>query len=223
MPVQSTTEAGRSVLSEALHWALPRLAGYVLAAIASVVAFTIWAVVYTYVWPGKPPISIEPSAAPAVNVPASTPTPPIVDPDAAPQAATEAATAPAETVPGDRIPEGLPITSTRKLLVYLNSSDSSFPFSTGSQLPPFDKLGQIEHVQVGNDGKVVFYIVNVGDWFGSEKDIAVPSQKVTWLKGQNYWTKQDAWTPVVSMTKADVQNAPKQTFDPAANKWLPAQ
>jgi hypothetical protein len=31
------------------------------------------------------------------------------------------------------------------------------------------------------------------------------------------------WTPVVAMTKADVQNAPKQTFDPATKKWVPAQ
>jgi hypothetical protein len=63
-------------------------------------------------------------------------------------------------------------------------------------------------------------ILNVGDWFldESEKDIAVPSQKMTWVKGQN-----SEWTPVVSMTKADVQNAPKQIFDPAAKKWLPAQ
>jgi PRC-barrel domain len=213
MPVQSTTDAGRSVLGEALQWALPRLVGYVVAAIASVVAFTIWAVVYTYVWPGMPPISIEPPAPPAVNVPASpAPTPPIVvDPDPPAVAA----------VPGERIPEGLPIASTRKLVVYLSSAA---PLSTTPDPPPpLQKLGQIEDVQVGNDGKVIFYIVNVGDWFGSEKDIAVPSQKVTWLKGQNYGTKQDVWTPVVSMTKADVQNAPKQIFDPAAKKWLPAQ
>jgi hypothetical protein len=32
-----------------LHWALQELAGYALAALGGVLAFTIWAVVYTYV------------------------------------------------------------------------------------------------------------------------------------------------------------------------------
>ena len=88
-----------------------------------------------------------------------------------------------------------------------------------------DKVGKIAAVLLGNDRKVDVYILAVGDWFldGSEKVIAVPSQKMTWVKEQNYETKQYEWTAVVSMTKADVQNAPKQTFDFDAKKWVPAQ
>lgn len=163
------------------------LAGYVLAALAAVLAFTIWAVVYTYVWPAKPPVSIEPPA----------PTPPIALPDHAPAVAV---------IPGDRIPDALPF--------------ATYVYNVNS-----DKVGQIAAVLLGNDRKVDAYIVNVGDWFldGSEKNIAVPSQKMTWLRGQNYSTKEYEWTAVVSMTKADMQNAPKQIFDPAAKKWVPAQ
>jgi hypothetical protein len=41
---------------------------------------------------------------------------------------------------------------------------------------------------------------------------------MTWVKGQN-----SEWTAVVSMAKADMQNAPKQIFDPASKKWMPEQ
>ena len=164
-----------------------RLAGYVLAAFGAVLAFSIWTVIYLYVWPGKPSASIEPPA----------PTPPIVLPGHAPTVAV---------IPGDRIPDELPF--------------ATYVYNVNS-----DKVGQIAAVLLGNDRKVALYIVKVGDWFldGSEKDIAVPSQKMTWARGQNYSTKQYEWTAVLSMTKADVQNAPKQIFDPAAKKWVPAQ
>src|SRR5215472_13247405 len=66
MPVQSTTDAGRSLLNEALHWALPRLAIYVFGSLAVVVAFLTWAAFYTYVWPGKPS-TIEAPRRPAVE------------------------------------------------------------------------------------------------------------------------------------------------------------
>jgi hypothetical protein len=139
----------------------------VAAALGSVVA--IWAVVYTYVWPGKPPASPD---APAVA-----------------------------GIPGDRLPDELPI--------------APYVYNVNS-----DKVGTIAAVLLGNDHKVDLYIVNVGNWFldKSEKDVAVPSQKMTWVKGQN-----NEWTPVVSMTKADVQNAPKQIINPATKKWVPAQ
>src|SRR6516225_9786276 len=54
MSVQSTIDIGRSLLRETLRWALPRLAIYVFGVLGAVFAFTIWAVIYTYVWPGKP-------------------------------------------------------------------------------------------------------------------------------------------------------------------------
>jgi hypothetical protein len=123
--------------------------------------------------------------------------PPIVVPDHAPAVAE---------IPGDRLPDELPF--------------AQYVYNVNS-----DKIGQIAAVLLGNDRKIDLYIVSVGDWFldGSEKNIAVPPQKLTWVKGQNYSTKQYEWTPVVAMTKADVQNAPKQIFDPAAKKWVPAQ
>jgi hypothetical protein len=186
----STANTDRSLFREVLDWALPELVGYVLAALGAVVAFSIWAVVYTYVWPGKPPISIEtPPPIPAKEL-----TPPAVfDPPLVAQ------------LPGDRIPEGLPIAQARKLFVYTPSSE---------------KVGQIEDVLVGNGGKVTFYIVSVGEWFpDASKDIAVPSQKVTWAKRQSSLTKQWEWMPVVSMTKADAKNAPKQIFDPSTKQW----
>jgi hypothetical protein len=161
------------------------LAGYVL--LGAVFAFTICAVIYTYVWLGKPPALIESPAA----------TPPIALPDHAPAVAV---------IPGDRIPDGLPF--------------ATYVYNVNS-----DKVGQIAAVLLGNDRKVAVYIVKVGDWFldGSEKDIAVPSEKMTWVRGQNYSTKQYEWTAVVSMTKADMQNASKQIFDLDAKKWVPAQ
>jgi hypothetical protein len=123
------------------------------------------------------------------------------------------------------------------VFIYVWSDKSAVAEVPGDRLPPTlpfapyvynvngDKVGQIAAVLFGNEHKVDFYILNVGDWFldGSEKDIAVAPQKMTWLSRQNYSTKQYEWTAVVSMTKADMQNAPKQIFDPAAKKWLPAQ
>jgi PRC-barrel domain len=187
------THAGRSLLSEVLHWVGLRFAGYLLVMLGSVLAFFIWAVVYTYVWPGKPPpaVSIEAPAPPAIATPPLNEPAIVADPDPAPAVAE---------VPGDRIPEGFP------LATYVYNMNS-------------DIVGKIVDVLRGNDGKVDLYIVGIGDWFlkGSEKSIAVPSQKMTWVKGQ------DEWTAVVSMTKVDMQNAPKQTFDFDAKKWVPAQ
>jgi hypothetical protein len=45
MSVQSTIDIGRSLLREALRWALPRLAIYVFGVLGAVFAFTIWAVI----------------------------------------------------------------------------------------------------------------------------------------------------------------------------------
>jgi hypothetical protein len=59
----STTDTSRSLFREALNWALPELAGYVLAALGAVLAFTIGAAFYTYVWPGKPPTIEAPRPA----------------------------------------------------------------------------------------------------------------------------------------------------------------
>jgi hypothetical protein len=177
---QAAATTGGAFTTPAGPLMLLRLA-VVAAALGAVV--TIWAVVYTYVWPGVP-------ASPAS-------TPPIVLPDHAPAVAE---------ILGDRLPDELPF--------------AQYVYNVNS-----DKIGQIAAVMLGNDRKIDLYIVSVGDWFldGSEKNIAVPSQKLTWVKGQNYSTKQYEWTPVVAMTKADVQNAPKQIFDPAAKKWVPAQ
>jgi sporulation protein YlmC with PRC-barrel domain len=194
MSVQSTTDSGRPLLG-ALHWALPRLAGYVLAALGSVLAFTIWAVVYTYVWPSKP-VSIE-APAPAISLEAPAPTP-FVDP-------TPSAPAPVGVGPLiSYIPsDALPITHLRKLPVYDVSNA---------------KIGRIEDVLVGYDGKVIAYILGVGGGFlgTGEKDIAVPFEAVQFKK------KDDStWFSVLYMTKEAVQKAPKQKFDPAAMMWAP--
>jgi hypothetical protein len=190
MPVQSTADAGRSLLGEALHWALPRLAGYVLAALGSVLAFTIWAVVYTYVWPGKPP-AIEPPASPTIETPA-----PVVVPPAPPPAVFGPAIS---QVPSD----ALPIKNLWKAYLY-DLTDA--------------KIGQIEDVLVGQDGKVVAYIVGIGGEFlgGQQKDIAVPFQAVQFKKRDD-----STWSPVLYMTKDAVKNAPKQKFDPAIMMWVP--
>lgn len=44
-----------SLVKEVLHWLGLRFAGYLLVMAASGLAFFVWATVYTYVWPGKPP------------------------------------------------------------------------------------------------------------------------------------------------------------------------
>jgi len=77
MSAQSAN-ASHSILGEVLRWALPRLAGYVLAALGAVLAFTVWAVIYTYVWPGKPPVPTPPPVV--VPTPAVVPVPPALPP-----------------------------------------------------------------------------------------------------------------------------------------------
>jgi sporulation protein YlmC with PRC-barrel domain len=187
MSIQSATDTGRSLLGEALHWALPRLVIYVLAALGAVAAFTIWAVVYTYVWPGKPPTWID-APAPTIDVPAAPALPAPAPSDVSPAIAH---------VP----PDALPVEQLRKLNVYDLSNA---------------KIGRMEDVLFSHDGKVVAYIVGVDGGFlgGQGKDIAVPFEAVQFKKKDD-----NTWMPVLNMSKDAVQNAPKQTFDPAAMKW----
>src|SRR5262245_55853317 len=77
MSAQSAN-ASHSILGEVLRWALRRLAGYALAALGAVLAFTVWAVIYTYVWPGKPPVPTPPPVV--VPPPAVVPVPPALPP-----------------------------------------------------------------------------------------------------------------------------------------------
>jgi PRC-barrel domain protein len=134
---------------------------------------------------------------PPASIEPPAPTSPIVLPDHAPAVAV---------IPGDRIPDGLPFA----MYVYNVNGD---------------KVGQIAAVLLGNDQRVAIYIVKIGESFldGADKDIAVPAQKLTWIRGQNYSTKQYEWTAVVTMTRADMENASKQIFDLDAKKWVPAQ
>lgn len=53
------SDANHPVVMRALHWALPRLAAYALAAIASMVVFTGGATLYVHVWPGKSLLPIQ--------------------------------------------------------------------------------------------------------------------------------------------------------------------
>jgi PRC-barrel domain len=196
----ATTDTSRS----ALHWALQELAGYVLAALGGVLAFTIWAVVYTYVWPGKPPASIEaptppattPIDAPAVSAPPVGLEPPLISsgpvvPD--PSTAMRLKKLPNEAIsqiPSDVLP------SLRNMDIY-DPSDA--------------KVGQIKDVLVSYDGTLVGFIVDVSGW---KKDIAVPSQAV------GFTMKGGSTFPVLYMTKDAVKNAPKQKFDDYKMKWV---
>src|ERR1700676_2222728 len=66
-PFESTTMIG-----EALRWALPRLAVYAAAAIASAILFVLWGAFYTYVWPRVVP---APISAPEQFIQMPSPTP----------------------------------------------------------------------------------------------------------------------------------------------------
>jgi hypothetical protein len=191
MSLQSTTDAGRSLLGEALHWAFPRLAGYVLAALGSVLAFAIWAVVYTYVWPGKPS-AIETPASPIIETPA-----PVKVPAPAPVPIDD--NPPIVQLP----PDALTIAQIKGWSVY----------DANNAL-----IGKIEDVVVSPDGKGVFFILGIGGGFlgGQAKDIAVPPQAVQFKKNDD-----STWKPVLRMSKDAVKNAPTYTFDPAATKWMP--
>ena len=80
------------------------------------------------------------------------------------------------------------------------------------------KVGLIEDVLVGQDGKVVAYILNVGKWYGGlGKYIAVPFQAMEIKK------KDDSTWAVLLMTKDAVQSAPQQQFDQNQRKWVPYQ
>jgi ABC-type oligopeptide transport system substrate-binding subunit len=80
------------------------------------------------------------------------------------------------------------------------------------------KVGLIEEVLVGQDGKVVAYILNVGEWYGGlGKYIAVPFQAMEIKK------KDDSTWAVLFMTKDAVQSAPEQRFDQHQRKWVPYQ
>ena len=185
MSVQDTTTgAGRSVLGDVLHWVGVRFAGYLLVMFGSVLAFFIWATFYTYVWPGKPPISIEAPAPTPVNIPAVPDPTPIDDSPAIALVLSDV----------------VPIAQLKKLFVYGPSNE---------------KVGQIEDVLVGNDGKVVAYIVGVGGGFlgGQQKDISVPLKAVEFKKQDN------TWTPILYMSKDAVQQAPRQKFD--GMMWVP--
>lgn len=193
MSAHSTATTGRSLLGEALHWALPRLAIYVLAAVGAVVAFTVWAVIYTYVWPGKPPIEPSAPTAPLNILPPVQASPPnIADPAAFSEPLVS-------QVPSD----ALPIEQLRKLAVYDLTNA---------------KIGRIEDVLVGTDPKNVVFIVGVDHSYSSfgGKNIAVPYQAVQFKKVGDV-----TWISVLHMTKADVQKAPKQIFDPAVMTWVP--
>jgi hypothetical protein len=183
--------------------------------LGSVLAFFIWAVIYTYVWPGKPPVT-PPAGVPTQEAPTPiilSPTPlenekvPLVaterPPDmpvflGPPAPALAARIKPLSQVPFDVLPS-------------LRNTD------VGIYDPSDARVGQIKDVLVGHDGKVVGFIVGVGDSFlgGQGKDIAVPFQAVQFPK------KDDSTRAVLFMTKDAVQSAPKQKFDNYKMKWVP--
>lgn len=206
MSVQSTAETGRSLLGEVLHWALPRLAGYVLAALGSVVAFTIWAVIYTYVWSAPPPaVVIEPPTPQTTPITGGPPraAPPISG-EGTPVASVPATQAPSSTnakypsaisqLPAD----ALSVTQLRKLHVYdLNN----------------ERIGEIEDVVFSPDGKIYAYVVGLGGFLGAQgKDIAVPVHAMQFKKTDN----SDGYL-ILHMSKDAVRNAPQ--FEYGKMKW----
>jgi hypothetical protein len=174
------------------------LAYYFIAMLGSALAFLIWAVVYTYVWPGQPPVTapapiFEPTLAPTptLDAPATTePVPPATEPVGVGPAIAR--------VPSD----ALTLAQLRKLAVY-DPNDA--------------RIGEIEDVVFSPDGKVYAFIVGVGGGFlgGQEKDIAVPS-KVMHFKKKN----DSTWIPILYMSKDDVRMAPGHKFDDAKMKWV---
>jgi hypothetical protein len=119
---------------------------------------------------------------------------------ASPASAASSTSSPLSQVPSDAV-AGLPHLS--KVDVY-DSSNA--------------KVGLIEEVLVGPDGKVVAYVLNVGEWYGGlRKYIAVPFQAMEIKK------KGDSTWAVLFMTKDAVQSAPQQRFDQHQRKWVPYQ
>jgi hypothetical protein len=118
--------------------------------------------------------------------------------------ASAASAEPPTSSPLSQVPsDALPVAHLSKVDVY-DSSNA--------------KVGLIEVVLVGQDGKVVAYILNVGEWYGGlGKYIAVPFQAMEIKK------KDDSTWAVLLMTKDAVQSAPQQRFDQHQRKWVPYQ
>jgi sporulation protein YlmC with PRC-barrel domain len=80
-----------------------------------------------------------------------------------------------------------------------------------------NKIGDVNDILVGPDGRISAVIVGVGGLLGvGEKDVAVPFKalKVTEKAGDRYL--------VMNTTKEALQNAPSYVFDKTKGIWVPA-
>jgi len=203
MSVQSTANAGRSLLGNALHWALPRLAIYIFGSLGAMLTFIAWAFIYTYVWPGKLPVTPPPAEVPVQETPTTPPVSPNPSIPAKPPAVFDPAAVAERVKPLLQVPSDV-LPSLRNVDIYIYDPSNS-------------KVGQIKDVLVKSDGTLTGYIIGVADQFagGQGKDIAVPFQAVGFtMKGGNTF-------PVLYMTKDAVKNAPKQKFDDYKMRWVP--
>jgi sporulation protein YlmC with PRC-barrel domain len=83
--------------------------------------------------------------------------------------------------------------------------------------PSDAKIGEINDVLVGKDGKIDALIVGVGGFLGiGEKDVAVPFDAIHGTE------KNGKWYLTMNATKDDLQKAHGYKFDKVKSTWVPA-
>jgi sporulation protein YlmC with PRC-barrel domain len=99
------------------------------------------------------------------------------------------------------------------------------------------KIGEINDVLVGKDGKLVAFVIGIGGFLGvDQKDVAVPfnSIRATWRPDSdlalpfnstraNQTTQRDGkWWLTMNATKDSLMSAPGYKYDKVKATWVPA-
>jgi sporulation protein YlmC with PRC-barrel domain len=83
--------------------------------------------------------------------------------------------------------------------------------------PQKNKIGSVEDVLIGDDGRVMALIIGVGGFLGAgEKDVAVPFSAI------HAEMKDGSWYLTLDTTKDALKSAPGYTFDKTKTTWVPA-
>jgi sporulation protein YlmC with PRC-barrel domain len=81
------------------------------------------------------------------------------------------------------------------------------------------KIGEINDVLVGKDGKFVAFIIGIGGFLGvDQKDVAVPfnSIRATWRPD---W--EGKWWLTMNAAQESLKNAPGYKYDAVKATWVP--
>jgi sporulation protein YlmC with PRC-barrel domain len=84
--------------------------------------------------------------------------------------------------------------------------------------PNQTKVGDVDDVLLGEDGKVTGLVIGVGGFLGmDQKDVIVPFSDVAMSK------KNEKWWLTIDETKASLKSAQGFTYDHKTNMWAPVK